>query len=215
VIDYAIAMKRPWTSLYIPVVEPDTSSVVQAGNSQNSQSVNVKLEGYAIFNGDRLAGFMDGDTAMGANFIINEMHSACITAQDIKGHSASIEVIDSRAEIIPGFSDPLSATIKVSVKANLVDYNIYSGISEEEYLCCLEQQGRDSILNKIEKAIAFAQQNNADVLGVGEAFHHKDPIKWQSIESGWPAMFGGMVFFVEVTLEIKGTYYFSAVEEER
>jgi spore germination protein KC len=222
-LDYAVSTKRPWTSLYIPVVEPDTSSKVQTGGggqgsqaspsqSAGEQSVNVKLEGYAIFNEDRLVDFADGDTAMGVNFVINEMYNACLTVQDIKGQNASVEVMNSKAKIMPDYNEPLSAKIEVTIETNLDEYNFYSDIPKEEFVSYLEQQGSSNIQAKIVKAITLAQKNKADVLGIGSAFYHKDPVKWQNIKNVWPDIFAGMNFTVTVKMVIKRTYLIRASE---
>ncbi len=212
--DYAIATKRHWTSLYIPVIQPDPASEVKTGGGDNaSQSANVKLEGYAIFREDRLVDYMDGDAAMGLNFVVNEMHSGNITVQDFRGQNASIEIMQSKAKITPGFGDPLSAKITVTIDANLVEYYQYTDVTGEDFLSFLEQQGCAAIQARIAQAVVQAQRNKADVLGIGDAFYHKDPVKWQALRDAWPDIFADLEITIEVNLQLKSTYSLGAAEK--
>ena len=48
------------------------------------------------------------------------------------------------------------------------------------------------------------QKEGTDVIGMGDAFYHKDPKKWQSINANWQEIFSTLNITVKVNVYIQG-----------
>ncbi len=214
-INYVIYREMPWQSVYIPTagiytnpMEPTDSSGGEAtgsGKQDMEKGMLVKLEGFALFDEDRLAGFLDGRGAQGLDIINNDFSSANITVTDKTGMNAALEIMKSSAKILPDF-DSMSATVKVKVIANLVEYQTDEEVFDAEYIDYLEEQLDTHIKSIIDNSIKTMQEYRTDAAFIGDTFYHKDPVAWQDIKDDWKSVFAGMDINVEIDSEIQCTY---------
>ncbi|MGI5849579.1 MAG: Ger(x)C family spore germination protein [Christensenellales bacterium] len=218
IINYVSFQGIPWQSIYIPTIEllpnpdqqksagPQQSGPQSSGGQQKSQTMLVKLEGFALFDGDKLACCLDGNSARGLNFVNNDIKSAGISIKDQKGCDVALEIMESKAKIVPSFKDQLSANIDISVKANLVEYQGTIDIFDEKSIKYLEQQLNVFILKEIEQAILTMQEKHTDTIWMGDTFYHNNPIKWQDIKGDWKQLFTDLKITIKVSSNIITTY---------
>ena len=103
---------------------------------------------------------------------------------------------------------PLSAAINVKIESNLVEFDKNYDPSEEQVIMYLEQQQSATIKDQMEEAITYMQQARCDPARIGDAFYHKDPVKWQDIENDWYQLFEDIDIEVKVDSRILNTYDF-------
>lgn len=216
-INYAPARETGWVSVYMPSLKLYPNPVASGGSDSGSsgdsggqgssgskQEILIRLNGFALFNEDRLAGFLSGDISRGLNFITNDINSTGITVKDKNGNSTGLEVMQSSTRVKP-FFDPLSATIEVNVQSNLVEYYKISPLSDQD-IGQLEQQQSELICNEIAQVIKRMQELDSDPGRIMDAFYHKDPVKWQEIKDNWKSVFSKLDITVKVNSKILNTY---------
>jgi len=204
-IEVMYILDSGYLSLYIPCIE-------MAKFSQNKQSDNEAMDivmgGFAIFNGDKLAAYIDDKMGRGLNWLRNQIKSGVITVKSPKGHSISLEIIDSNSKLKPKIvNDELSITVKVSMTSNISGMESSESIFDGETVEYLEKQQEQVIKNEIEELIRFAQENKMDFFSTGSAVFHKYPIKWEDeYEKDWKNIFSEIEFNVIVESKINRTY---------
>lgn len=214
IMDYAIMRETPWKSLYIPTIlllkDPiryfNTNS--QSNQKQSSQQTSTlsSLEGFGLFDEDKLIGFLDANMARGMLFIIGEIGSTAISVKDNKDNYVALEVMESKAKIIPDFEDPVSAVIEITVKSNLDEYQESEEVLDEAYIKDLEEKLNQYIKNETLQTLSYLQDKQMDVIGIGDAFYHSNPVKWQDIEEDWKQIFSDLDIEVKVTSYIQYSY---------
>lgn len=216
IIDYSIMRDTPWKNPYIPTVILRKDKIIRVDDEdkegkQNENSQPPKtltyLEGFGIFDEqDKLIGYLDAYMARGMMFINGDVQSTPITVKDQEGQYVALGVMGTKSEIKPKYGDPLSVTIEISVKANLNEYQESDGVLEKSYIDYLEQQQNEFIKNEAEAALNYLKGKQADTVGIGDAFYHKDPIKWQDIKEDWQSIFAELDIEVKVTSHIQFTF---------
>lgn len=210
-INYAIHTQTPWVSVYMPVFDLNPNPVQSEGAKGSGGDTGpverkdlVVLNGFALFDEDRLAGFMGGDISRGLNIITNDIDNSGLSIEDQQGNGVGLELIVSNSSIDPKFN-PLSAAISVSVQFNLTEYHRIEPLNEKDILY-LEQQANKRICDEIYKTIQCMQQLKSDPARIMDAFYHKDPVRWQSIKSDWKNIFSNLEINIEVNSKIMNTY---------
>lgn len=215
-IEYSIMSTTPWKNPYIPTVVLRKDKIVrvddedkegkQDENSQPPRTLTY-LEGFGIFNNeDKMIGYLDAYMARGMLFLAGEVKGTPITIKDDKGNYVALEVVETKTEIKPKYGDPLTATIEITVMSNMDEYQETHEVLEESYINYLEQQQNEFIQNETEMALRVLKEKHTDTIGVGDAFYHKDPIKWQDIKTNWQSVFSQLDIEVKVTSHIQFTY---------
>lgn len=217
-INYAVHRQTPWVSVYMPVLELQKNPVHSqsansggdsgGGSSSGERKYLTALNGFALFNEDRLAGFMDGDISRGLNIITNDINNSGLSIYDEYGNGVGLELIESHSSIQPCF-DPLSATVEVSLQTNLVEYHKVDPLSDSD-LKYLERQEGELVCGEISEAIQCMQQLGSDPARIMDAFYHKDPVKWQAIKDNWKDIFKNLKVTVRVESQINHAYEMNA-----
>ena len=210
-LDYATVRERTWVDLYIPTLQIEEIEQKSDSSSQSQQSETeqpsyiAKLEGYALFQDDSLAGYVDGDAAKDINFVINGIDNTIVTIQDMDDRYTGLEVIQSTADITPDF-DTLSVTVSISVMANLAEYSESIILPNEEFIVYLENKQSQLLRENVQQTLEALQKEKTDIVGFGDAFYHSDPEKFSEMEDNWQQIFSDLKITVQVETKIDRTY---------
>ena len=140
--------------------------------------------GYAVFSGERLAGFLEGESARGLELLLG-----CPMAEVVE-----VPLPDSRAAVritgaktISRFGGP-DGEIKLTcrVTAELAEGNGPLSETEQETVCRrLESLAEHEVTSALEQMRAW----KADCAELGPRAALSDPGLWSSLESDWPEIF--------------------------
>ncbi|KAB3530769.1 Ger(x)C family spore germination protein [Alkaliphilus pronyensis] len=203
-IELMKSIDNVWSVHYIPYITCDMNTSYP---ELRSEGKNIYLEGYGIFKDARLYGYIMNDLARGLNWTINEVESGYIHTKTEEGSNITMEIINSHAEILPYLdNEDLSVTIKVRMTTNIVEIDSGEDVFNEKKLTFLENQQSQIVRSEINSIIDYAQTAKADIFDVGNAIHHKYPIKWKSIEGEWEQLFPSIPFNIIVESSISRTY---------
>lgn len=185
------------------IVESPTKEQLALGD------VIAHISGYAIFKDGKVIEYIKEDTARGLNWIINEIVSGVIIVEE-KEAKFNLEIIEGKSEIIPKIEgDTLSVELKVYVSTNISEINGMDVKIDAEMLNTLEEKQRVQVLNEVQEVIKIAQENEIDILGIGNKVYHKYPVKWEDYKDDWDDIFSELDIKVTVASEIERSYKFT------
>jgi spore germination protein KC len=203
-VEVMYILDKEYLSLYIPCLELQQKTKPSATNSE----MDVVMNGFALFDGDKLAAHLDADMGRGLNWLRNNIESGIIVVESPKGNMVSMEIIESNTKLKPVLSDQkLTIHVNVFLTCNIGGIKGYEDVVSKDAIAFLEKQLQQTVKSEIEAVIDFSQRNNLDILSAGEAVFHKYPIQWEDkFEKEWKTAFSETVFKVNVTPVITGTY---------
>lgn len=202
-IDYLDMVNEAWHRLYLPCVQM-VDHMVKEG--EDTKYLDVQLDGYAIFDDDKLTGIANGKMARGISFVKNDVVTGVIVGK-AKGEKVSLEIISSDCEIETELKGNVpSAKIKLTFTTNIAEYQGTEDIFHEDIIRDLVDQQDRFIKKEIEKSIAFLQKKQADVIDVGYSLYHRYPVKSEKLEKNWNEIFSEMGIAVEVESRINRIY---------
>ena len=153
---------------------------------EEKDTYNLELNGFALFNGVKLNGFISQNISRGFNWINGNVKSTIIVIKDKNGNNTSLEVLDSNSKIEVELKDNIpKANIKLEVSSNFSEQmsQEFSYTSEETNFI-LEKQN-ELIKAEIESALKYLQENSIDAIGMSDKIYHKYPLEWDNIKSNW------------------------------
>jgi len=193
-----------YSSAYLPCIniEKDTE---EEGSHQSEY--HLTLDGFAVFKGKNLLDFILDEKARGLNWINGDIKTTIIVVKDKKKNNVSLEVIGQDVEVKTSIKEGIpSIKVKVSVNSNIGELEGQVDVFNKESLMQLEKQQNDIVKGEMESVIAFAKENNVDILGFGDKIFHQHPVKWESIKDKWNEIFPEVKIEVEVESKISRVY---------
>lgn len=158
-------------------------------------------QGYAVLNGDKLAGFLDGEAAKGLELLAGGP-SADILATELADQEASVKITSARTRSRLEFQGDTPSALKLtcSIGARLAEYGSRPTEEELDQLQgLLEAQER----SKIEAALARLKELHSDCAGLGAKAAIPCPARWQSIQADWPDWFSRLPVKIEVRIKLE------------
>lgn len=202
--DYMHMTNCAWGSLYLPCIQMVD---FMEKDVEDQKYMDVQLNGYAIFDDDKLIGIVNDKMARGINWVTNEMLSGVIVAEDENGNKISLEIISSDCKIEPDYSrDIPSAKIQVEFTTNIEEYQGKDDIFHDDIIAYIVDQQNNIVKREIEKSIRYLQRKKSDILGIGNALYHKYPVKCDGLGDSWNEVFYGLDISVEVNSRINRSY---------
>jgi len=173
-----------------------------------SEVLDIEIYGYAIISNFKLAGFIGTDISRGVNLITNTLESSIVAVKDQAGYDISLEIIDSKTEVIPFFNgDTLeSITLKTKVTSNLGEAQSQIDITTEDSISYMEAQQSEILKGEMEKVLEKVKEFKSDCLEICDKIRLKRPLKWRKIEDQWMEIFLNTRIDVQVESNIQRTY---------
>lgn len=194
-------------SEYIETAIPTLELLDTKNAAHIKSSINLAMNGYAIFKGIKLLTYLDRDTSQGLTFIWNQAASGVISVHDLKGQNIALEMINFSSQVIPQFQgEKLSILVKANISSNIDEIHSTDEIFNEKYHDYLNQQQAAVVKNELQKVITFAQQNNVDILKLSNAIHIQHPIRWEKIKKSWTTLFPKLPITIMVKSKINRSY---------
>lgn len=200
------------------VTPEDQGSILSGGNSgsQNSDSSSkskntlyVNLDGYAVFDGTKLLGYVTNKVSRGLNWVNSKIVSSVLIVKNMKDDKPiSMEVISSNSKTkVTMNDDKPEATVEIDFSTNTAEVMTQEDPFNEEGIKNLNKQQDEIVKSEVESIIKYAQENGVDILGLNDVIYHKYPLKWEKIQDNWDEVFRNMKISVEVKSNINRTYH--------
>ncbi|QSF47042.1 Ger(x)C family spore germination protein [Paenibacillus tianjinensis] len=167
----------------------------------------LKVSELAAFKGDKLKGWLKGDTALGTVLLHNKIKEYPVVITHSQGGYIAFNVYHSQLRIKVAAKDPehpvFTVTIsqQVSIKENANALNLVSPVTVAD----LSSHVIKDTTRKIKEAIETARKYNSDYVGFGQAMERENPQGWKKVKKHWEDIFADCEYRIEADAVIRHT----------
>ncbi|MCY1713482.1 Ger(x)C family spore germination protein [Caproiciproducens galactitolivorans] len=169
-------------------------------------STTLALDGSAVFKGDKLIGYLDGEETKYLLLIKNQNHGGLLIVNTDTG-KVTLEIIDSSTKLTPKVeSNQPSMEIEIKTRAilsedeALTDHDSSNGIKE------VQKNAEDTLKNNVTDLIKTVQsQTDSDIFGFGSLYYQNNPEFWKQEKLKWKDDFRKLKCIVNVKVKIENT----------
>lgn len=171
--------------------------------------LSAMIEGTAMFNGDKLVGFMNGRETRGYNWIMGQVRSTILSFNypNRGNKKMGLEVIRTKSSIIPQIdAEKVQFKVKIDVQANIGETSWPAGaLGNTDTIKLVEEKANAMIKEEAENALAKAKEMNVDIFGFGREIYRHNPHVWAGIKEQWEHLFPLLNVQIEVNTRIQNT----------
>ncbi|WP_413375989.1 Ger(x)C family spore germination protein [Alkalihalobacillus sp. 1P02AB] len=161
----------------------------------------------AVFNQDRLVGWLNDSESRGYNFTQSEINSTIINipCQQSENEKIGIEILATSAKVqTTVVENKIKGEVKVSADAQIGNTLCSMNFDEKETMTSIEEKTNNEIKQEVIASIKKAQALGTDIFGFGDALYRSNLKEWKKKESEWNQTFMEMDFDVAVDVNIRG-----------
>ncbi|MTV50283.1 Ger(x)C family spore germination protein [Heliobacillus mobilis] len=198
--DFLEEMQKPGVGAVAPIIES-----VKDGREQIPQ-----VKGSALFKGEKLVGFLDGEETMYLLFLRNQMKKGtliAVTAQQPKAN-VSLEIFRSHTtKTVRLVDDRPVVDIWVDCLSGIAEISEENDVISERGSQKLTERTNKELRNKITDTIKKVQNEyGTDVFGFGNLIYRERPDLWETIpKGGWAKVFPTVDTNVNVNIMMRGS----------
>lgn len=193
----------PKTHLVIPAIEI---------SSNKGKPTNI-LSGGAIFNNDKLAGYLNQDEMLPYLFIINKVKGGLldISVDNNSNDKVTLEIFKSNTRVQPDYAnEELEFNIEMKVDVSIGEINSTFDYISEPGRLTLKKLAEESLNSKLKNLIKKVQQEyGLDIFGFGNTIRQRDPEIWKKIENDWDQLFKELKVNIKSEVNIRNSGHFS------
>lgn len=180
-----------------------TSGKTEVGKKGEAKS-RIALDGLAIFKGDRLVGYLKGETAKGVLWAMDQAKRPNISVSSPEGEGTfTIQFSENTTEIIPVvIGDEVGMKVKIRAVGSIYE-NQSSFKSSSDNLDKITKLVSDKLRTNVESSIKVIQGYKSDVCGFGDTLHRKKPKIWKRVKDDWYNLYAAMKVTVVVDLQLE------------
>jgi spore germination protein KC len=205
-------LQTDWIEMLLPAftlepVSPEEDTF-EGELKRESIAYTARFVGSAVFNQDRLVGFLNPQETRGRQWIVGSAGRADVAVPHPQedGQEVSLQVTSSSRKLT--FHDegagPLFQVV-VNAVANLSDSDTYIDPLDPGVWIRLEDRLAEAIESEMQSALRKAQlEYNSDVFGFGEYLYRRHPDVWTRLGPNWDRVFRTVVVEASVHAELAG-----------
>ncbi|MDD2203282.1 MAG: Ger(x)C family spore germination protein [Bacilli bacterium] len=185
--------------------------------STTAPKTKLRIGTLGIFEDFKLKGYLDQDESIGYNLLQNNLDYSIFSFPcDDKKNYAAVEMNSAKSKVSLSIKDDKpKADIKISIEANLTEYNCKSNLSDEKVIEEISKKAAKNIKGKIDKVIKASQEKyNIDFIGFGEQVYLNNYSYWKKHKNEWKNIFPNIEYKINLDLKLpkKGSIINSAKE---
>lgn len=169
----------------------------------------LKVVGAAVFDGDKLAGYLDEYEARGYLWSTGRVESSIlvIPTPHVQEDLASVEVISAVGKIdVEMRNDTLHLTIRVETESNIAEQQGRIDLTSPEMMNHVEKESSRVVKREIKAALHMGQKVlGVDFFGFGEVVSKNFPEKWKEVQEDWSTVFSNTPVEIVVESAILGS----------
>lgn len=217
IIDYLKNYYHDGINPTIGVIEKKSKKTIdQISEEAASDIFELSVLGSAIFDQDKLVGYLNGNDTKSLNFILDNIGRGIITFelplleeeklqnQEADRDLSTVVIINNNTKNdIELKEDELLLKTSIELKCALGEVIGKIDVSKEENLIRIADTCSKTIEENIEAAVKKVQKDyGIDIFGFGIVFHRKYPEQWEEIKDNWDEIFADADFEIEVESKI-------------
>lgn len=165
--------------------------------------VGLAPAGYAVFRDGALAGWAEGDAALGVNLLLDEETAGVVELSTPQQGKAALRLDHSSVAIRPVFVGGVLKRLEVTVKAEaaMTEYRGGAGL-DQEVRTWLEQELARVLGRQLRAALDLGQRLDADYLHLGRKAALAAPWEKERLAEQWAAAFPSLELDIQVEANI-------------
>jgi spore germination protein KC len=173
-----------------------------------SSGANFSIDGMAIFNKDKLIGYLDNKTTLGYQYIKGKADQVTIFVKLPNGSKISLGMIKSNSTIkTQVIDDEPRAVINITQESFLREMTGEIDVVKnpkiiEEIAKLQEEVVKDTVQETIRSA---KEDIKADFIGMGEAIYRQHPKEFEKMKDRWKEKFLDLQIEVYVNAKVRDT----------
>ncbi|MGP0578930.1 Ger(x)C family spore germination protein [Paenibacillus peoriae] len=169
---------------------------------ETSAKGKLKLSGLSIFQKDKRVGFLNEKESIGVSWLNNQIKNTTISYVD--GNTTAAFLIRKAKVKITPIKDLNHYSLKVDVKAtgDLLSASSQREMKNMQSIDQLQEQAAETIKLQIKEGWRALQQENIDLIGIGNKIHRKYPKDWKKIQETWPRELANMDIDIDVKMKL-------------
>lgn len=173
---------------------------------ENHGEKTAELSGSAVFDKDKLIGYLDGEETKSLLFIRDEINSGALVVDTHPGNGNVTLVINaSKTKVKPVYSNgEVSINIQIKTKVSLREYGIKKNFMDENEILVLKHAAEEKLKANIKNVIRKVQEDyDVDAFGFGNTIYKDMPWLWKEIKPDWDNVFKSLDVNVNVNIDIR------------
>ncbi|ABR49341.1 spore germination B3 GerAC family protein [Alkaliphilus metalliredigens QYMF] len=174
----------------------------------------LKLTQIAIFEDDKLRGYLDYEEGQGFNLITNNFKNALIVFESAAtGDNIVIEVLESTTKITPSYeNEKVNFHIELKLTGNVAERVPIKGRAHDLDIYHVQDELCRVLENKLNRSISTAQEKyEVDYFNLSKDFHRKYPKEFKEIKDDWNEVFS----HADITVKVESNVIHSALNLNR
>lgn len=164
------------------------------------------IEGYAVFDRNVLADYLDKETSSGVNFIKNIIRTYPIYLKN----NVSLSVTDSKCKIKSKIKNKgIRIVIKLDFETAVKEVNTDKDIFTTEKLESLTALQNDYILGILKKAVNYSAENKRDILQIERLIQNRHAGVWKNYKENWKDYLDKIQYEFQINSEITKSFVLS------
>lgn len=190
-------------------------TAVSNEGKQEENGQEIKLEGGAVFKGERLVGWFDGLETRGLLWITEKFKHTTLTIAkedelEEKEKYISFYLLSGKRKIHTELKDQkLSVQIKITCQGNLIEQTGSRDMLtrelklDKETINAFESAIASQIKGETLAALMKAQEYETDVFGIGERFYIEHPQEFKEVQKDWPQLLADAEFDISAIARVR------------
>jgi spore germination protein KC len=182
----------------------------------------LKYQNIAVFNEDKLVGWLDETESKGYNYIVEKVKNTVgpvpCSEKENETEELIIEIIRIKTDLKGKMKNGKpEIDVHLRAEANVAEAGCEIDLTKPETIKMLERTTNKRSKMILESAVKKAQELQTDIFGFGEEIHRVDPKAWKKLKKNWDEEFSNMQVNIrtEYTIRRSGTINRSFIEKTK
>lgn len=184
-------------------------TVINRHEAKPKVAKNLMVVGTAVFNQDKLVGYLDEYETRGYLWARGKLEGGIIVIPNKNQEEdlASLEVIKAKGKIgVEVKEDKFLLIIKVESQFNIAEQQGNIDLTSPEMMEYVKGESIKAIKKEIEEALYIGQKVlKVDYFGFGEVVSKNYPREWKEVKPNWNTVFSNSPVEIEVISTIRGS----------
>lgn len=191
--DFITAMMSDTTAALMPIV--------QIIDSEEQPKLAVK--GMAVYKKDRYVGDLDVDETRGMMWVLDKINSGSIPFE-APGGRVVLEITQSKTklDLDIGADNTITLKVKINQQNSIASQSGVQNLTDKTGITLLNRLSHEVVEEEIKSAMKRSHELQADIFGVGELLHKKDPKLWEKLKDNWDKVYPTVQLEVEIDSRI-------------
>lgn len=177
--------------------------------AENNQ-VTYNIAGTAIFKGDKLIGFLDGEDTKFFLFIIDKIQGGLLLTEydgDSHPYVITLEIFENKTKFkSDSVNGKLVMKLDIKSEVSIAELDTHKDVEIADEYLKIKSDAEKALESKIKNVIEKVQKNyGTDIFGFGRAVKNDFPQLWKSESKNWSSIFQDLPVDINAELEVKNT----------